>query len=117
MKAVASLATEVHAFHARWNQLPVSAERYSEIIRDRLQLLTEEVDELKQAADVKDASAICEEAADVLFVAIGNLHRLGAGGAQAMAMVAAKNRAKTNTSHYVHPQTGKITRRSRLKER
>ena len=57
---------------------------------------------------------MAEEAADVLFVALGHMEQLGTVGLTGMETVTAKNIAKTTKSHFKHPETGKVTRIGRV---
>ena len=80
-------------------------------------MLDEEVRELRAEVDRPapgfDEAAMSEEAADVLFVALGHMEQLGTVGLAGMDAVTAKNIAKTTRSHFLHPETGKVTRRYR----
>lgn len=114
LDAVARLAGEVYDFHERW-----SLEKGTplEVMRRRTPMLDEEVQELREEVDrpapAFDEAAMSEEAADVLFVALGHMEQLGAVGLAGMETVTGKNIAKTTKSHYLHPETGKVTRRNR----
>lgn len=110
----ARLAAEVYDFHHRWaleSGAPV------DVMRRRAPMLDEEVRELREEVDRPepdfDETAMSEEAADVLFVALGHMEQLGAAGLAGMEAVTAKNIAKTTKSHFLHPDTGKVTRRNR----
>ena len=50
------------------------------IINRRKAILAEEVRELREAVDENDTTGVLNEAADVLFVAIGHVEALGADG-------------------------------------
>ena len=52
--------------------------------------------------------ALCNEAADVLFVAMGNMVSLGDAGVEGMRAVTAKNARKTHETHAIRPDTGKL---------
>ena len=67
-----------------------------EVIIERAPLLREEFEEMLDAAKSKDESETCHEAADVLFVAIGNIESLGNAGIEGVRTVTAKNVAKTS---------------------
>jgi NTP pyrophosphatase (non-canonical NTP hydrolase) len=114
---VAALAAEVHDFHARWGDGAGAPGPAAQVILERIALLKEEVRELIAEVDRPDDAVVpadvAEEASDVLFVAIGNLYRLGGVGIEAMERVLGKNAAKTEQTHYVNLQTKKITRRGR----
>jgi NTP pyrophosphatase (non-canonical NTP hydrolase) len=107
----ARLAGEVYDFHERWaleSGMPL------EVLIRRTPMLDEEVRELKDEIERKpadfDEPAMAEEAADVLFVALGHMEQLGTVGLAGMEAVTAKNIAKTTKSHFKHPETGKVTR-------
>ncbi len=107
----ARLAGEVYDFHERW---ALESGTPLEVLIRRTPMLDEEVRELKdeierRAADF-DEPAMAEEAADVLFVALGHMEQLGAVGLAGMEAVTVKNIAKTTKSHFKHPETGKVTR-------
>lgn len=110
----ARLAAEVYDFHDRW---ALETGTPLEVMRRRMPMLDEEVRELRaevnRAAPGFDEAAMSEEAADVLFVALGHMEQLGAAGLAGMDAVTAKNIAKTSRSHSLHPETGKVTRRNR----
>ncbi len=112
--AVAGMAAEVYDFHRRWQQ---SIGEPEAVAGDRLGMLQEEVDELRAelvgAAGVVDRESVIDEAADVLFVAIGTLERFGEAGLSGMQRVTGKNAAKTEHTHYIRPGDGKISRRGR----
>ncbi len=109
---VARLAAEVYDFHERWGLRDADP---AGVMRRRMALLDEEVDELRLEVERADgelsAPDMCEEAADVLFVAIGNMDQLGAPGLAGMEAVTDKNAAKTEHTHFSDPATGKVTRR------
>ena len=107
----ARLAAEVYDFHERWS---LESGTPLEVMRRRMPMLDEEVRELRDEIDRPETtfneSAMSEEAGDVLFVALGNMEQLGTAGLTGMDAVTAKNIAKTTTSHFKHPDTGKVTR-------
>ncbi|MFP6679873.1 MAG: MazG nucleotide pyrophosphohydrolase domain-containing protein [Dehalococcoidia bacterium] len=108
---VARLAAEVYDFHERW---ALESKTPLETIVQRTPMLDEEIrelkDEIERPATEFDEGAMAEEAADVLFVALGHMEQLGAVGLSGMEAVTAKNISKTSKSHYKHPLTGKVTR-------
>ncbi|HJM53968.1 MAG TPA: MazG nucleotide pyrophosphohydrolase domain-containing protein [Dehalococcoidia bacterium] len=111
VETAARLAAEVYDFHERW---ALESGTPLEMIVRRTPMLDEEVRELKEeverpAAEFNEA-AMAEEAADVLFVALGHMEQLGAMGLVGMDTVTAKNIAKTTKSHFKHPVSGKVTR-------
>ena len=71
-------------------------------------MLREEFEEMLEAAKAKHESETCHEAADVLFVAIGNMVSLGSAGIEGVRTVTAKNVAKTHETHAIRPDTGKL---------
>ena len=105
------MARSVSDFHTRWG---IDRQGRSDTLpfqwlSARSRLIAEENIEFETA---DDWDAMAEEAADVLFVAIGTLDLLPDQlVARAMRRVTAKNDAKTGATHYVHPKTGKVTRR------
>lgn len=114
LDAVARLAGEVYDFHERWS---LETGTPLEVMRRRTPMLDEEIRELREELDrpapAFDEAAMSEEAADVLFVALGHMEQLGAAGLAGMDAVTGKNIAKTTKSHFLHPETGKVTRRNR----
>ena len=113
LSAVTNLAAEVYDFHERWGveeRLPDSA---IERIKIRQPLLREEMGELDNEIVTKDETALAEEATDVAFVAIGHLAALQELSLLAVETVVAKNAAKTDATHYINRETGKITRRDK----
>jgi len=111
VNTAARLAAEVYDFHERW---ALESGTPLEVIIKRTPMLDEEVRELKEEVERPvsefDEVAMAEEAADVLFVALGHMEQLGAVGLNGMNAVTAKNVAKTTKSHFKHPVSGKVTR-------
>ena len=110
VSAVADMAAEVWDFHDRFgfDRGDKATRAGHEVIIDRAPILQEEVDEMVAAASSKDESETCHEAADVLFVAIGNIFSLGNAGIEGVRDVTAKNAAKTHETHAIRPDTGKL---------
>ncbi len=110
VNTVSDMAREVWDFHNRWgfgsghfvDQNP------ADIIDRRKAILAEEVRELAEAVDENDTSAICNEAADVLFVAIGHIEALGTQGLDGVRYVTHKNARKTEQTHAIRQDTGKL---------
>ena len=110
VQAVSDMAREVWDFHNRWgfgsghftDAAPAS------IIDRRKEILDEEVRELREAVDDNDSTSVCNEAADVLFVAIGHIEALGAQGLDGVRYVTAKNARKTEETHAIRHDTGKL---------
>ena len=113
LSAITDLAAEVYDFHERWDveeRLPDSA---IERMKIRQPMLREEMRELDDEVVTQDEIALAEEATDVAFVAIGHLAALQDLSLNAVETVVAKNAAKTDASHYINKETGKITRRDK----
>ncbi len=110
VNAVADMAAEVWDFHERFGIDGGSRATRSchEVIIERAPYLREEIEEMLEAANSKDEPETCHEAADVLFVAIGNIVSLGNAGEQGVRNVTAKNAGKTHETHAIRPDTGKL---------
>ena len=110
VNAVAEMAAEVWDFHERFGIDGGSRATRSchEVIVERAPYLREEIEEMLEAANSKDESETCHEAADVLFVAIGNIVSLGSAGEEGVRNVTAKNAGKTHETHAIRPDTGKL---------
>ncbi len=110
VKTVSDMAREVWDFHNRWgfgsghfkDATPAS------IIARRKEILAEEVRELSEAVDEDDTSGVLNEAADVLFVAIGHVEALGTAGLEGVRYVTNKNANKTEKTHAIRQDTGKL---------
>ena len=85
VNAVADMAAEVWDFHERFgiDSGNIATRACHEVIIKRAPMLREEFEEMLEAAKSKDESETCHEAADVLFVAIGNIESLGNAGSKA----------------------------------
>ena len=96
----------VEAFHERFG--------ISEPAMDsRLELLMEEVAELRYAVQSESIERVANEAADVLYVVLGTFAVLPPQIVRnALRQVIYKNDAKTLETHYVNEATGKVTRRA-----
>ena len=110
VQAVSEMAREVWDFHNRWGFGSGHFEDTSpaNIIDRRKAILAEEVRELAEAVDENDTNAICNEAADVLFVAIGHIEALGTLGLNGVRYVTTKNANKTEATHAIRQDTGKL---------
>ena len=116
VQAAAQMAGQVWDFHERWSledRWP-GGRPPAEAMADRRPLIEEELQELREAVESGDAAHICEEAADVLFVALGNVKSMGSAGAEGVRRVTEKNARKTTETHVIHPDTGKVTARYKL---
>ena len=110
VSAVADMAAEVWDFHDRFgiDRGNNATRACHEAIIERAPMLREEFEEMVAAARAKDEPETCHEAADVLFVAIGNMVSLGDAGVEGVRNVTAKNAAKTHETHAIRPDTGKL---------
>ena len=70
--------------------------------------MAEEIRELSEAVEDDDGIGVCNEAADVLFVAMGHVEALGAAGLDGVRQVTGKNRGKTSETHAIREDTGKL---------
>ena len=114
LEAVQKLAESVYDFHHRWNLINKSKSPFESII-ERKKLLQEEIDELNQEClkltSESSPKLLSEEAADVLYVAIGHLFVLNKTGILAAKTVSNKNNNKTTKTHYLDATTNKVTRK------
>lgn len=110
LEAVTAIADEVWDFHHRWGfgSGMFDGDAPSDIVVERRAILDEEVREMLESAAQGDEQGVCDEAADVLFVALGHAEALGEQGIAAMTRVAAKNARKTESTHAIREDTGKL---------
>ncbi len=108
VESVRRLAIIVSKFHKYWQQDAIDNHLSFEMVRMRIPLFTEEVKELEEAISNKDYTNMCDEAADILFVALGTIYRLGIGGHQGIHNVALKNSNKTKATHTLDTHSLKI---------
>ena len=110
VQAVSDMAREVWDFHNRWGfgSGHFDDADSASIIDRRKAILAEEIRELRDAVEDEDSSAVCAEAADVLFVAIGHIEALGSAGLDGVRYVTAKNARKTEETHAIRHDTGKL---------
>ena len=110
VQVVSDMAREVWDVHNRWGFGSGHFEdaNPASVINRRKAILFEEVRELSEAVDENDSTAVCNEAADVLFVAIGHVEALGANGLDGVRHVTAKNARKTEETHAIRKDTGKL---------
>lgn len=110
IKAVSEMADQVWDFHERWQFWPFDGpERTpSRAIAERQGILDEEIAELGEAVEADDGEEIAAEAADVLFVALGHVLCLREPGLAGVRSVTEKNAGKTEETHRVRPDTGKL---------
>ena len=110
VSAVTRMASEVWDFHNRWgfgSGMFTTADA-SDIISERTPILAEEIDELSDAVAAKFQQEVTDEAADVLFVALGHIEALGTRGIESVDRVTVKNAAKTEATHAIRSDTGKL---------
>lgn len=112
LTSVTYLAESVYDFHERWSDLATSYENFAKAMAIRLPLIREEVVELWEEVSAAkiNPEKLCLEAADVLYVALGSMVKLGIAGEQASYKVANKNNAKTKQTHFVNTN-GKVSRK------
>ena len=110
VNTVSDMAREVWDFHNRWGFGSGHFENTSpaDIISRRKAILAEEVRELSEAVSEDDTEGIVNEAADVLFVAIGHVEALGHSGLDGVRYVTNKNARKTEQTHAIRQDTGKL---------
>ncbi len=112
--SVARMAGEVWDFHNRFEvgSGQFQGQSVTEIIANRTSILDEEFDELSQAISAKEGDeAVADETADILFVAMGHAEAMGFSGIEGLERVTNKSAAKTNETHAIRPDTGKVTPR------
>lgn len=110
VSAVTRMASEVWDFHNRWgfgSGMFATADA-ADIISERTPILAEEIDELSDAVSSMDQREVTDEAADVLFVALGHIEALGTRGIESVDRVTVKNAAKTEATHAIRIDTGKL---------
>ena len=110
VKTVSDMAREVWDFHNRWGfgSGHFQDATPANIITRRKEILAEEVRELSEAVDENDTTGVLNEAADVLFVAIGHIEALGDAGLDGVRYVTNKNANKTEKTHAIRQDTGKL---------
>ena len=109
--AMKKMAEEVWEFHDRFKVGSGRFTNYSptEIIQLRKKILDEEFFELNQALiNKEDELSIVNEVSDILFVTMGHIESLGKLGIKSIENVTKKNLLKTNETHKLREDTGKI---------
>ncbi len=109
--SIARMAGEVWDFHNRFEVGSGQFEGKSptEIVANRTTILDEEVGELAQAISEQEGDdAVADETGDILFVAMGHVEAMGAPGIEGVDRVTDKSAAKTNETHAIRPDTGKV---------
>jgi len=121
LKLVQAMADEVRRFHEFWPQVARLPEHgVREVLEETLCLQEEEVAELR-AETAADGGAIdleraSEEAADVLFVALGTIYRLGDAGLEGLRKVVSKNSAKRSGDDYFFDEKRRKVRRVKRRD-
>ena len=109
--SIARMAGEVWDFH---NRFKVGSGQFhgqsaTEIVANRTSILNEEFNELSQAISEKEGDdAVADETADILFVAMGHAEAMGVPGIEGIERVTNKSAKKTNATHAIRPDTGKV---------
>ncbi|NQW19447.1 MAG: hypothetical protein HQ477_01800 [Chloroflexi bacterium] len=109
--SVSRMAGEVWDFHNRFKvgSGQFQGQSATEIVSNRTSILDEEFKELAQAiAENEGDEAVADETADILFVAMGHVEAMGTPGIKGIDRVTAKVAAKTNETHAIRPDTGKV---------
>jgi len=109
--SISQMAGEVWDFHNRFEVGSGQFEGQSatEIVANRTSILDEEFNELAQAISENEGNdAVADETADILFVAMGHSEAMGTTGIEGIDRVAMKSAAKTNETHAIRPDTGKV---------
>jgi len=109
--SVARMAGEVWDFHNRFEVGSGQFEGKSatEIVANRTSILDEEFNELAQAISENEGDdAVADETADIIFVALGHAEAMGTPGIEGIDRVTDKAAAKTNETHAIRPDTGKV---------
>tara|TARA_Y100000758_G_scaffold293476_1_gene249639 strand:- start:1605 stop:2042 length:438 start_codon:yes stop_codon:yes gene_type:complete len=109
--SVTRMAGEVWDFHNRFEvgSGQFQGQSVTEIIANRTSILDEEFNELSQAISAKEGdAAVADETADILFVAMGHAEAMVFSGIEGIERVTNKSAAKTNETHAIRPDTGKV---------
>tara|TARA_B110000263_G_scaffold81294_1_gene71101 strand:+ start:33 stop:413 length:381 start_codon:yes stop_codon:yes gene_type:complete len=111
VNSIIKIAKSVYDFHSRWDLLNKS-KSYHLSIQEREELMMEEIRELSAEFNKKDEDKsevlLCQEAADVLYVALGNMVGLNYEGVNAMNQVSEKNNQKTSKTHFFDKSLKKV---------
>ena len=109
--SISRMAGEVWDFHNRFEvgSGQFKGQSATEIIANRTNILDEEFNELAQAISENEGDdAVADETADILFVAMGHAEAMGTPGIAGLDRVSDKAAAKTNETHAIRPDTGKV---------
>ena len=109
--SAARMAGEVWDLHNRFEvgSGQFQGQSATEIVANRTSILDEEFNELAQAISEKEGDdAVADETADIIFVALGHAEAMGSQGIEGLDRVTDKAAAKTNETHAIRPDTGKV---------
>ena len=109
--SISRMAGEVWDFHNRFEvgSGQFAGQSATEIVANRTSILDEEFNELAQAISENEGDdAVADETADILFVAMGHAEAMGTPGIEGIDRVSTKSVAKTNETHAIRPDTGKV---------
>ena len=109
--SVSRMAGEVWDFHNRFEvgSGQFAGQSATEIVANRTNILDEEFNELATAISEKEGDdAVADETGDILFVAMGHVEAMGVPGIEGLDRVTGKSAAKTNETHAIRPDTGKV---------
>jgi NTP pyrophosphatase (non-canonical NTP hydrolase) len=109
--SISRMAGEVWDFHNRFGvgSWQFEGQSATEIVANRTSILDEEFNELATAISENEGDdAVADETADILFVAMGHAEAMGTPGIEGIDRVSNKSAAKTNETHAIRPDTGKI---------
>ncbi len=111
VESIARMAGEVWDFHNRFEvgSGQFQGQSATEIVANRTNILDEEIAELAKAISEEEGdNAVADETADILFVAMGHAEAMGSSGIAGIERVTEKSAAKTNETHAIRPDTGKV---------
>jgi NTP pyrophosphatase (non-canonical NTP hydrolase) len=111
IESVSRMAGEVWDFHNRFEvgSGQFQGQSATEIVANRTSILDEEFNELAQAISENEGDdAVADETGDILFVAMGHAEAMGTPGIEGLDRVTNKAAAKTNETHAIRPDTGKV---------
>jgi len=119
MSAIEIIAESVWNFHERWgfegskskdgNVVGLVLRDPQELFEnERHQILDEEINEFKEAISKRQLDQASLELGDVLFVVIGHCKAYDRNICSALKEIAKKNDNKTNKTHAIRSDTGKL---------
>ena len=109
--SISRMAGEVWDFHNRFEvgSGQFDGQSATNIVANRTSILDEEFNELATAISENEGDdAVADETADILFVAMGHAAAMGTSGIEGIDRVTSKAAAKTNETHAIRPDTGKV---------